>query len=53
MEYRIETDYNQYDLENKIRELIKAGWQPQGGVSFVYHSSHKETWAQAMVKGNN
>ena len=53
MQYKIETGDSQYDLANKIREMIKAGWQPQGGASFVYHSAYKEIWAQAMVKGNN
>jgi len=50
MQYKIVDGDSRYDLENKIRKEVKSGWQPQGGVSFVYHSAYKETWAQAMVK---
>jgi hypothetical protein len=50
MKYYIVESNNRYDLAIEVNDLIVRGWLPQGGVSFVYHSSHKETWAQAMVK---
>lgn len=50
MNYRIVTETSEYALAIKVRELLEQSWRPQGGVSFVYHSAYKETWAQAMVK---
>lgn len=50
MQYKIVEASNRYDLQTDVSEALKNGWRPQGGVSFVYHSSYKETWAQAMVK---
>jgi hypothetical protein len=50
MDYRVITATGQYQLKEQVIEMIKLGWRPQGGVSFVYHSAYKETWAQAMVK---
>ena len=50
MQYKIVNGDSQHDLSIKIREELKNGWRPQGGVSFAYHSAYKETWAQAMVK---
>jgi hypothetical protein len=50
MDYRVITATDQYQLKEQVIEMIKLGWRPQGGVSFVYHSAYKETWAQAMVK---
>lgn len=51
MQYKIVDAGNQYDLSIKVRDELKNGWRPQGGVSFAYHSGYKETWVQAMVKG--
>lgn len=50
MKYRVISEKSEYALAIKVREMIEAGWRPQGGVSFGYHSGYKETWAQAMVK---
>jgi hypothetical protein len=50
MNYRIVESNNRYDLATEVNDWIAAGWRPQGGVSFVYHSAYKETWTQAMVK---
>jgi hypothetical protein len=50
MEYRIVEEKSQFDLQDNVNKLIKLGWKPQGGVSFLYHSVYNETWAQAMVK---
>ena len=38
------------ELEEKITELIKEGWQVQGGVSITTHTDFSFTLAQAMVK---
>jgi hypothetical protein len=48
--YRIVENSNRYDLATEVNDWIGRGWRPQGGVSFVYHSAYKATWAQAMVK---
>ena len=52
MKYRVVSEKNEYELANRVNKLIEDGWRPQGGLSFAYHSSYKETftWAQAMVK---
>lgn len=50
MKYRVVSEESEYQLANRVNKWIQDGWRPQGGVSFVYHSSYKETWAQAMVK---
>lgn len=50
MKYRVVSEESEYKLANRVNKLIDDGWWPQGGVSFVYHSAYKETWAQAMVK---
>lgn len=50
MKYRVVSEESEYELANRVNKWIEDGWRPQGGLSFVYHSSYKETWAQAMVK---
>ena len=50
MKYNIICDDSHYSLAQRVEDLIKQGWLPQGGVSFGFHSGYKETWAQAMVK---
>lgn len=52
MQYKIVDGDSRYDLQNKVREEIKSGWRPQGGVSFTFNGglSLRETWVQAMVK---
>ena len=50
MEYTTVIESSEYKLREKVTEMIKMGWRPQGGISFVFHSGYKETWAQAMVK---
>jgi hypothetical protein len=54
MQYKIVDSDSRYDLENKVCKEIKSGWQPQGGVSFTFNGglSLRETWVQAMVKGD-
>jgi hypothetical protein len=48
--YKIVENSDRYNLTKEVNNLIERGWRPQGGVSFVYHSAYRETWAQAMVK---
>ena len=50
MKYRIFESSHRHTLAKEVNTRIEQGWRPQGGVSFVYHSGYKETWAQAMVK---
>ena len=50
MEYTTVTESSKYKLREKVTEMIKMGWRPQGGESFVFHGAFNETWAQAMVK---
>ena len=50
IKYRVVSEESEYELANRVNKWIEDGWRPQGGLSFVYHSSYKETWAQAMVK---
>lgn len=58
MNYRIEVAGDASDLEEKVRECMKQGWRPVGGVScmcYRYVDSRKgwdetdETWAQALT----
>lgn len=53
MRYKIVKAESCYELEEKVDDMIKHGWKLQGGVSFVYHSSFRETWAQAMKKDDH
>lgn len=50
MQYKIVSEGSQWSLEEKVRDSLKDGWKPQGGVCFTYHGGFRETWAQAMVK---
>ena len=50
MKYRVVSEKSEYELANRVNKWIEDGWRPQGGLSFAYHSSYKETWAQATVK---
>ena len=51
MEYRVITAISEYRLRNEVIEMIRQGWQPQGGISYTLHlGGVSETWAQAMVK---
>jgi len=49
MDYRVITAASEYKLREQVVGMIKLGWRPQGGVSFVYHGV-SGTWAQAMVR---
>lgn len=45
MEYNILTGFYTFDLEKAVRDYIKDGWKPQGGVT----KGH-ELLYQAMIK---
>jgi len=44
-EYRILTSYTAMVLEASVKDYLKDGWKPQGGLSHW-----NGTWSQAMVK---
>lgn len=51
MEYKIVLEQYKTSFENKVNELIKQGWLPQGGVSVApdTETSHA-CFAQAMIR---
>ena len=49
MGYTIVTKASQDWLIERVNEMMERGWRPQGGASFAYYGSYKETWLQAMV----
>lgn len=46
MEYKIVTKSSVNDIEKAVNELIKAGWEPIGGVAY----SPGGYYYQAMIK---
>lgn len=48
MEYCIANGPNRLDLEDYVREMMKAGWRPDGGIAICPRSG---TFYQAMVRG--
>lgn len=51
MNYEIFIKITPQDLEEKVRERIKAGWVPQGGVVYQDETDREGSfWAQAMIK---
>ncbi len=49
MEYTIIAGTEPYLLINEVRERIKDGWTPQGGVA-AYMERNQQMFAQALVK---
>lgn len=54
-DYRIIVAGSTDELQHRVRELIKEGWDTQGGLSIAYHDqqNYVETvvlYGQAMVK---
>jgi len=50
-DYRIVSDIDATNLQNKVKDMISNGWQPIGGLA-VYHSPnifHQISYYQAMV----
>lgn len=55
-DYEVITAMRIADLQDRVRERVKAGWQPVGGVALVHEedSGEKEphmVFAQALVMG--
>lgn len=48
LSYMVVSRNNLIHLENKVNELIEAGWVPQGGVHATV-DLELLVWAQAMV----
>ena len=48
-EYTLASADNPYTLSGEVGRLMKAGWQPTGGVC-VKQNVYRETFYQAMVK---
>lgn len=50
-EYTIVVEQQSNTFLIKTNELIRQGWQPQGGVSWYYDSENKQgLMSQAMVR---
>lgn len=52
-DYCVVTESNADKIQVKVKELIKQGWKPQGGLSMTsVGSGHQSTpiFAQAMIK---
>ena len=52
MDYMIVIAEHPVDLTIKVREYIRNGWTPQGGIAILQSSvmSSKQEYYQAMVK---
>ncbi len=48
-DYTIVSNVSERFLADGIRELIKRGWQPTGGISIKHESPEVTTFYQAMV----
>jgi len=53
-DYKLLTSKSHWELQNEVRDYVKGGWKPQGGVAVTLAyspgGSDKEYWAQAMVR---
>lgn len=50
-EYTLLTAFYVVDLENLVKDYIKQGWQPQGGVAVSdTEQSENRFYVQAMIK---
>lgn len=47
--YKILEDKSQHELQEEVNGMLKFGWQPFGGVTYII-SGMVSKWAQAMVK---
>jgi hypothetical protein len=48
MEYIILSEISEVHLEQRVKDYIKKGWRPQGGVSFGF--DNRARFCQAMIK---
>ena len=56
--YEIVTATHVRDLQDRVREKIKEGWQPSGGIAMLHEEdagTHKPhiVFAQAVVSANS
>ena len=49
-DYRILYEDFIYDMELKVCDYLKRGYEPQGGICVVYPHSSKTRFYQVMVK---
>ena len=52
MDYKIESSRDIQDLVSQVKELVRQGWVPTGGVASVAHELHGHMLVQAMTKQN-
>ena len=54
MEYKVVAKKYVSELENAINELIKEGWEPQGGIAYskypINSTKYEYKYLQAMIK---
>lgn len=50
IDYTLVYERHGYSFVNQIREMIKAGWQPLGGVNNYESANGSGETCQAMVK---
>lgn len=49
MKYHVAVAYSSTQLTELVNDYISNGWEPQGGLTFVWDGG-REKWAQAVVK---
>lgn len=49
-DYRILENADHDELAKEVRDLIREGWRPQGGVACVSIWKEQGIWYQAMVR---
>lgn len=49
MKYKVVEKSSKHDLEIEVNNLIKAGWNPLGGMSYSAGYGYGETYTQAMI----
>ncbi len=50
MEYKIVTNQYYGQLTSDVNDLIKSGWNPQGGIAVTRDDSGNTWFYQAMIK---
>ena len=48
--YMLVSGASESEIEERVNQSIKTGWQPQGGISFIPETKASRMWyAQALV----
>ena len=50
MQYAIVSDQSASTLQNRVGELIKLGWVPQGGIAVSTQENGRQLYTQAMTR---